>query len=183
MRTQRKEIAGSSCGPKHMVDPPAKRQTWVRAGLKSWPRGSIARPLLTSCAVSAPEASLSRDCAWARGSRVELASTGAPLVFLGQTVSITKPETDAQGLPVGPAGVCLVSPASRQCYEPPRHDPPFGLDPEAHVVALKSGSRPSSSRSFPRAGGAGTDDCWRCCGSANDVTWRTSCRRICRSQS
>jgi hypothetical protein len=77
---------------------------------------------------------------------------------LGQThptVEVTKGSVDEDGVPTGSASVCLVSKASRECYTPPQHDPPFGLRAEANTVPLRKGFDALLFRADAWAGGSG----------------------------
>jgi hypothetical protein len=59
------------------------------------------------------------------------------LNFLGRTVKIIDPGTDADGFqPKGPASVCLEGAPPRQCYQAPEG---IGRVPEASVVQLAKG--------------------------------------------
>jgi hypothetical protein len=63
-----------------------------------------------------------------------VATAQPPLKFMGRTVTVTTPGTDAEGVPKGPATVCLEGPPQTQCYTAPKD---FGNVPRAEVVMLK----------------------------------------------
>jgi hypothetical protein len=57
--------------------------------------------------------------------------------FDGRAVTLTVPETDADGFyPKGPASICVEAPPERQCYTAPKD---FGRNPTAAVVEVKKG--------------------------------------------
>ena len=61
-------------------------------------------------------------------------------MFMGRSVEITQPNLTPDGVePEGPAVLCLVLKDERQCYTPPRNDPPYGLEPHTSVVKLRKG--------------------------------------------
>jgi hypothetical protein len=71
------------------------------------------------------------------------------------TVEVTKGSVDEDGVSTGPASVCLVSKASRECYTPPKHDPPYGLRAEASMVPLREGFDALLFKADAWAGGSG----------------------------
>jgi hypothetical protein len=57
--------------------------------------------------------------------------------FMGREVTITEPETDADGfLPKGPASICIQGPPERQCYTAPND---FGLAPGVTLLQVGKG--------------------------------------------
>ena len=61
-------------------------------------------------------------------------NTSAQTLFEGRKVTITEPETDADGFfPKGPASVCIEGLVQRQCYTAPEA---FGRAPEVTVVQV-----------------------------------------------
>jgi hypothetical protein len=62
------------------------------------------------------------------------------ITFMGKNVEIIESKLTPDGVePEGPATLCLVLNNERQCYTPPKSDPPFGLEPHASTVELKKG--------------------------------------------
>jgi hypothetical protein len=62
-----------------------------------------------------------------------------PTTFGNDAVRVNRPGMDAAHLPSGPATVCLVSSDKERCYEPPKRDPPFGVDPQTRTIRLAAG--------------------------------------------
>lgn len=77
--------------------------------------------------------------------------------FHGSKVSFIVPAVDpTDHLALGPVAVCIELPPRPQCYAPPRASPPFGPDPKAKVVQLKTGLDALLFEVSATAGGSGS---------------------------
>jgi hypothetical protein len=50
-------------------------------------------------------------------------------------------DIDSNGVPITAARLCSGSVGAERCYEPPKHSPPFGLDPKTQEIKPGSGKR------------------------------------------
>jgi hypothetical protein len=83
----------------------------------------------------------------------------APPLRVGATdvgYRIETPRTDADGIPMSAARLCIGFSSSTVCYTPPALNPPFGLHPEAEGITLSDGSRLVLFRAESWAGGSGS---------------------------
>jgi hypothetical protein len=77
--------------------------------------------------------------------------------FHGNKVSFAMPAIGyAEHVALGPAVVCVAASPIPQCYTPPKADPPFGTDPKARVIQLKSGLDALLFEVRATAGGSGS---------------------------
>ena len=77
--------------------------------------------------------------------------------FHGSKVSFAMPPIDSvEHLALGPVVVCVASAPMPQCYTPPKANPPFGTEPKAKVVQLKSGIDALLFEVRATAGGSGS---------------------------
>jgi hypothetical protein len=53
-------------------------------------------------------------------------------------IEIIQGTLNEDGWPTSPASVCLKSLHDKECYIPPEHNPPFGLNPKAKEINLNS---------------------------------------------
>jgi hypothetical protein len=77
--------------------------------------------------------------------------------FHGNRVSFAMPALGSgEHLALGPVVVCIASVPIPQCYTPPKANPPFGTDPKAKVIQLKSGLDALLFEVSATAGGSGS---------------------------
>jgi hypothetical protein len=81
-----------------------------------------------------------------------------PKTFVGRRVMVTKPQVGGDGEPLGPAVICLFDVSGQQCYTPPEHDVPFGLNPEATAVRLTNNIDGLLFTAEASAGGSGSSN-------------------------
>ncbi len=68
---------------------------------------------------------------------------------------IERGAVDSDGFPTSSAKFCFVNDPADQCYLPPKHDPPFGLEPTAKLIRLATGEVWVLFTAVSSAGGSG----------------------------
>jgi len=71
------------------------------------------------------------------------------------TAEVTQGSVDEDGVPTGPASLCVASKETRECYTPPKHTPSFGLRAKSSTVTLREGFEALLFKADAWGGGSG----------------------------